>query len=101
MTLKELEKLAQECLAVQKDLADETKYVPYVVANDIHDRYFSALPPETVLKLISAIQISKDGLTRIDEMLRVPAAEYVPAISDAFAVIDSAKLTIESIVRDL
>jgi hypothetical protein len=32
------------------------------------------------------------AINAIDMMLRVPAAEYVPAIQDAFAIIDRAKL---------
>lgn len=32
---------------------------------------------------------AEETLRRIDQMLRIPAAEYVPAISDVFAEIDA------------
>ena len=40
------------------------------------------------VELINEIERLTDAIVRIDRVLRVPAAEYVPAIGDAFKIID-------------
>lgn len=42
--------------------------------------------------LLDEIERLRALIVRIDETLRVPAAEYVPAISDVFALIDDSTL---------
>jgi len=40
------------------------------------------------LDALEALKDAGETLRRIDHMLRIPAAEYVPAISDVFEEID-------------
>jgi hypothetical protein len=37
----------------------------------------------------------RDVISRIDKALRVPAAEYVPAITDVFAMIDRVRMEVK------
>jgi hypothetical protein len=50
-------------------------------------------------RLAPALICAVDALERIDLTLRVPAAEYVPAISDAFTEIDRAKARIREMLE--
>ncbi len=43
---------------------------------------------EPAKKLARMLKASLTALDRIDATLRVPAAEYVPAIADTFTIID-------------
>lgn len=47
----------------------------------------------------AAIRRAVEGLDWTDKTLTVPAAEYVPAISDAFEAIDKTKADILKILR--
>lgn len=42
-----------------------------------------------VQRAVSELLVLRHLVKRIDETLRVPAAEYVPAISDVFTLIDA------------
>ena len=42
-------------------------------------------------KMLQEIERLRAALKLIDETLRVPAAEYVPAIQDVFLIIDKVK----------
>jgi hypothetical protein len=44
---------------------------------------------EAISALSARVAELEGGLRRIDAALRVPAAEYVPAIGDAFSIIDA------------
>jgi hypothetical protein len=50
--------------------------------------FIAAANPVEVQKLIAMVREMRGALDNVDQVLRVPAAEYVPAISDAFTVID-------------
>lgn len=45
-----------------------------------------------------ALSVAVSKLDEIDNALRVPAAEYVPAISDAFMIIDTSYSSIANIL---
>lgn len=47
-----------------------------------------------------ALAVAVETLADVDNLLTVPAAEYVLAISDAFKSIDAGRRDIEAILRD-
>lgn len=65
--------------------------------NAANAAFIAAANPSTVLALLDENERLRALVKRIDETLRVPAAEYVPAISDVFALIDEAKQAEEAL----
>lgn len=59
---------------------------------------FIALAANEISNLTKALSVAVSKLDEIDKALRVPAAEYVPAISDAFAIIDNSYSSIANIL---
>lgn len=70
------------------------------VRGDSAQQYINAQGIVTILNnlpaLLAALEERTEALRLIDKTLRVPAAEYVPAIGDAFKIIDAALATSNS-----
>lgn len=54
------------------------------------DREFIAASRNQREGELAALKVALEKLNELDQTLRVPAAEYVPAIADAFTIIDQA-----------
>ena len=94
--MSEIAKLRRDCLAVVP-LNEATIANCYACLElNRSDTRMLILSHERLRAELSGATILLDELTaairQIDQMLRVPAAEYVPAIGDVFALIDKLKL---------
>lgn len=49
---------------------------------------------------LAALRAALEKLNELDQTLRVPAAEYVPAIADAFTIIDQALAQITKLMGE-
>lgn len=49
---------------------------------------------------LAALKVALEKLNELDQTLRVPAAEYVPAIADAFTIIDQALAQITKLMGE-
>jgi hypothetical protein len=49
---------------------------------------------------LAALKVALEKLNELDQTLRVPAAEYVPAIADAFTIIDQAITQITELMSE-
>ena len=88
MTSSELSKL--------KSLAEAASRATYNTEKEGREvRYLYDIAPSEILSLIGQLEAAHNVIKEIDQMLQIPAAEYVPAISDVFTVIDKFLSTLE------
>lgn len=73
--------------------ASESYYGGRLVAEsmDVSEREFILRACKAHAGLIERVSMLEEAVGKIDQTLRVPAAEYVPAIGDVFSIIDSLK----------
>ena len=64
------------------------------------DREFIAASRNQREGELAALKVALEKLNELDQTLRVPAAEYVPAIADAFTIIDQALAQITKLMGE-
>ena len=79
-------------------LASEPYYGGRLVAEsmDVSEREFILRACKAHAGLVERVSMLEEAVSKIDLTLRVPAAEYVPAIGDVFTIIDSLKTSLNA-----
>jgi len=95
----------EEFLHVIEYSAYEKLQAELAAAKEANANCISLLLHESRMKKLEAklaaaekkVELMREALRKIDLALRIPAAEYIPSISDVFSIIDEALAEVEKL----
>ncbi len=87
-------------IIVAEDASDEGGAVEIAQVYTREEREFIAASRNQREGELAALKVALEKLNELDQTLRVPAAEYVPAIADAFTIIDQALAQITKLMGE-